>query len=110
MNKPTIIDFLNTRSERQKINNLLAYNSIVKSVLTKKTINVEELNRVLNELQLYLARFTRDVDDHFRFWTFMKYEWYYPFRSKIYLKIRKLVLLPIRLELLKTKSTWLIFL
>ena len=52
MNKPTIIDFLNTRSERQKINNLLAYNSIVKSVLTKKTINVEELNRVLNELQI----------------------------------------------------------
>jgi len=44
----------------------------------------------LNELQLYLARFTRDVDDHFRFWTFMKYEWYLPFRNRIIFKYRKL--------------------
>ena len=44
----------------------------------------------LVELQEYFTRFIKDVDDHFRFWTFMKYEWYYPFRNKIYWKIRKL--------------------
>lgn len=44
----------------------------------------------LNELQLYLACFIKDVDDHFRFWTFMKYEWYFPFRNKFIFKYRKL--------------------
>ena len=44
----------------------------------------------LNELQLYLARFIKDVDDHFRFWTFIKYEWYFPFRNRIIFKYRKL--------------------
>jgi hypothetical protein len=44
----------------------------------------------LNELQLYFARFIKDVDDHFRFWTFMKYEWYVPFRNKIIIKYRTL--------------------
>lgn len=44
----------------------------------------------LNELQLYFARFIRDVDEHFTFWTFIKYEWYFPFRNKIIFKYRKL--------------------
>ena len=44
----------------------------------------------LRELQDYFDNFITDVDNHFRFWTFMKYEWYYPFRNKIYWKIKKL--------------------
>ena len=44
----------------------------------------------LNELQLYFSRFIKDVDDHFKFWNFMKYEWYYPTRNKIYWKIKRL--------------------
>ena len=44
----------------------------------------------LNELQEYFSQFIKDVDDHFRFWTFIKYEWYYPFRNKFIFKYRKL--------------------
>lgn len=44
----------------------------------------------LLELQDYFDRFIKDVDDHFKFWTFMKYEWYYPFRNKFIFKYRKL--------------------
>lgn len=44
----------------------------------------------LMELQDYFNNFIKDIDNHFRFWTFMKYEWYYPFRNKIYWKIKKL--------------------
>lgn len=44
----------------------------------------------LMELQEYFSRFIKDVDDHFKLWNFMKYEWYYPFRNKIYWKIKKL--------------------
>ena len=44
----------------------------------------------LNELQLYFTRFIKDVDDHFKFWTFIKYEWYFPFRNKFIFKYRKL--------------------
>lgn len=44
----------------------------------------------LLELQNYFDNFIKDVDDHFKFWTFMQYEWYYPLRNKIIWKIRKL--------------------
>ena len=44
----------------------------------------------LNELQDYFSRFIEDVDNHFKFWTFMRYEWYYPFRNKFIFKYRKL--------------------
>ena len=44
----------------------------------------------LNELQEYLSRFMKDVDEHFKWNNFFLYEWVYPFKSKIYWKIRKL--------------------
>ena len=44
----------------------------------------------LLELQDYFDQFIKDVDDHFKFWTFMRYEWYYPFRNKFIFKYRKL--------------------
>jgi hypothetical protein len=37
----------------------------------------------LNELVEYFKAFVNDVDDHFRFWNFIKYEWYYPIRNKV---------------------------
>ena len=37
----------------------------------------------LNELVDYFKAFVKDVDDHFKFWTFVRYEWYYPIKNKI---------------------------
>lgn len=42
----------------------------------------------LNELIDYFKAFIKDVDDHFKFWTFVRYEWYYPIRNKIYRKFK----------------------
>lgn len=42
----------------------------------------------LDELGVYLSRFIEDVDDHFKWENFFLYEWYYPFRNKIYRWIR----------------------
>lgn len=47
-------------------------------------------NDELSELKGYLERFVNDVDKDFRFFRFMKYEWYYPIRNKIRWKIRDL--------------------
>lgn len=35
------------------------------------------------ELMGYIREWQEDVDRHFKFTTFMKYEWYYPIRNKI---------------------------
>ncbi len=45
----------------------------------KKTVTEEEFE----ELKGYLLAFIDDVDDHFKWKNFFKYEWYYPFRNKI---------------------------
>lgn len=37
----------------------------------------------LNELVDYFKAFVEDVDDHFKFWNFIRYEWYYPIRNKV---------------------------
>lgn len=37
----------------------------------------------LNELIEYFKAFIKDVDDHFKFWTFIRFEWYYPIINKI---------------------------
>ena len=41
------------------------------------------------ELQNYFDSFIEDVDEHFKFHNFMKYEWYYPLRNKFIFKYRK---------------------
>jgi len=51
MISPIIIDFSNVRQERQRINNLLAIDSIIKNNLTKN-INIKEYNRILTELEI----------------------------------------------------------
>jgi hypothetical protein len=38
---------------------------------------------IVNFGKASVKAFVEDVDDHFKFWTFMKYEWYYPIRNKI---------------------------
>ena len=47
-------------------------------------------NDELCELKGYLERFIKDVDEDFKFFKFMRYEWYYPIRNKIRWKIRDL--------------------
>jgi len=49
--KPIEINFANIRFERQKINNLLAFDSIIKKDLTKN-INIKEFERILDELDI----------------------------------------------------------
>jgi hypothetical protein len=43
----------------------------------------------LNELVDYFRRFVEDVDDHFRFWNFIKFEWYYPLRNKVIFYVQR---------------------
>ena len=37
----------------------------------------------MDELGSYLLEFVKDVDDHFKWYNFFRYEWYYPVRNKI---------------------------
>jgi hypothetical protein len=37
----------------------------------------------LYELSEYLMRFVDDVNDHFKWHNFFRYEWYYPIRNKL---------------------------
>lgn len=41
------------------------------------------------ELKMYLLEFMVDVDNHFRWFTFFRYEWYYPIRNKIVWTFKK---------------------
>lgn len=52
----------------------------------KKDVTEEELE----ELKGYLLKFMDDVDKHFKWKEFFKYEWYYPIRNKIKLWFKKL--------------------
>lgn len=37
----------------------------------------------MDELGIYLLEFVRDVDEHFKWYNFFRYEWYYPLINKI---------------------------
>jgi len=56
------------------------------TIYTAKKPTGEELN----ELMVYIRKWEADVDSHFRFWTFIRHEWYYPIRNKIYWKLKDL--------------------
>ena len=51
----------------------------VKKTNPNKPPNEEDLRELMN----YIKTWREDVDRHFKFSTFMLYEWYYPIRSKI---------------------------
>ena len=42
------------------------------------------------ELFGYMLRWEADVNEHFKFWTFMRFEWWYPIRNQILWKIRSI--------------------
>ena len=35
------------------------------------------------ELLSYIREWEKDIEEHFKFWNFIKWEWYYPFRNKL---------------------------
>jgi hypothetical protein len=44
----------------------------------------------LQELKEYMLQFVADMDEHFKFFNYIKYEFYYPARNKIYWKFKKI--------------------
>lgn len=60
-------------------------------IYTKRVIEGKEYTEEqLNELKGYLNQFIEDVDEHFKWKNFFRYEWYYPIRNKIIWKLRDL--------------------
>jgi hypothetical protein len=55
----------------------------VKKVFKKTHPNNPPTEEQLRELMGYINEWREDVDWHFKFGTFMLYEWYYPIRNKI---------------------------
>jgi len=43
----------------------------------------------LNELMEYIRKWENDINLHFAFWTFIRYEWWYPLRNKFIRNGRK---------------------
>jgi len=55
----------------------------VKKVFKKTHPNNPPTEEQLRELMSYINEWREDVDRHFKFSTFMLFEWYYPIRNKI---------------------------
>lgn len=41
----------------------------------------------MEELETYIKKFKEDIDNHFKLWNFLKFEWYWPIKIKIKNKI-----------------------
>ena len=62
-----------------------------KPIYTKHVIEGKEYTEdQLNELKGYLNKFIEDVENHFKWKNFFRYEWYYPIRNKIVWRLRDL--------------------
>ena len=57
--------------------------SKVKKVFRKINPNKPPTEEDIRELMNYINTWREDVDRHFKFSTFMLFEWYYPIRNKI---------------------------
>ena len=55
----------------------------VKKFYKRTRPNNKPTEEQLRELMDYIEEWRKDVDKHFKFSTFMLYEWYYPIRNKI---------------------------
>jgi len=65
-------------------NGLLETLDDVKRVYTHGGVNAKNPTEdELDELGVYLLEFVKDVDEHFEWGNFFRYEWYYPLRNKI---------------------------
>jgi len=57
--------------------------SKIKKVFRKINPNKPPNEEDIRELMNYINTWREDVDRHFKFSTFMLFEWYYPIRNKI---------------------------
>ena len=55
------------------------------TVFDAKNPTAEELT----ELMEYIQKWENDINLHFAFWTFIRYEWWYPIRNKFIRNVRK---------------------
>lgn len=60
-----------------------------KAVYRKKIVKAKNpTEEEMLELVRYIREWEKDVEEHFKFWTFIRYEWWYPIRNKILNKIK----------------------
>jgi hypothetical protein len=45
----------------------------------------------MRELMTYIMNWEKDVNEHFKLFNFVKYEWYYPLRNKILRLWKKMI-------------------
>lgn len=85
----SILEEINTFYNKDHSGNIFA--GFVDGVSTYEPMNyVAKEPNILEMLELteYIRRWEADVDDHFKFINFIKYEWYYPLKNKCYDKIK----------------------
>jgi hypothetical protein len=83
----SILEEINTFYNKDHSGNIFA--GFVDGVSTYEPMNyVAKEPNILEMLELteYIRRWEADVDDHFKFINFIKYEWYYPLKNKCYEK------------------------
>jgi len=84
-----ILEEINTFYNKDHSGNIFA--GFVDGVATYEHMNyVAKEPNILEMLELteYIRRWEADVDEHFKFINFIKYEWYYPLKNKCYDKIK----------------------
>jgi len=85
----SILEEINTYYNKDHSGNMFA--GFVDGVATYEPMNyVAKEPNILEMLELteYIRRWEVDVDEHFKFINFIKYEWYYPLKNKCYDKIK----------------------
>ena len=85
----SILEEINTFYNKDHSGNIFA--GFVDGVATYEPTNyVAKEPNILEMLELteYIRRWEADVDEHFKFINFIKYEWYYPLKNKCYDKIK----------------------
>ena len=83
----SILEEINIFYNRDHSGNIFA--GFVDGVATYEHTNyVAKEPNILEMLELteYIRRWEADVDEHFKFINFIKYEWYYPLKNKCYEK------------------------
>jgi hypothetical protein len=83
----SILEEINTFYNKDHSGNI--FTGFIDGVSTYEPMNyVAKEPNILEMLELteYIRRWEADVDEHFKFINFIKYEWYYPLKNKCYEK------------------------
>lgn len=74
----------------EEVRNFYSNSHKVRILGEEEMFKKEYTDEEFDELKIYLLEFMRDVDEHFKWKNFFRYEWYYPVRNWVYRKIRAL--------------------